>query len=349
MINEYWFNTLNPSGKTLYKNMLNSFSRMRFEVNCGNINPQEILKIYNAVLEDHPELFYLSYKQEMVQSSGFFGVSITLKASSIYSGMQITNYRSGMNNALNKIKADTDKLSTEAEKEKAIVDYFIDNVDYKIDIVYNQNAGECLAKNKAQCSGIARAFKYVCDNLGIWCIVVGGQATDTVSNSTGPHAWNIVRIDGKYYHLDVTSLLNLKSFPVRPKKYPYFNYTDTEIKASHYWSEKTPPCTERFASDNGTQNSANFSSYGVPEGSETNAGGKVCSSLYEVRVGLLDVLNKKRTEFSFNSKINSENDNELMKVLNLAVSSTIKTSTNKVRGASISIRGGFVTISIQYK
>ena len=66
---------------------------------------------------------------------------------------------------------------------------------------FNQNAGTCLVQNKAQCSGIARAIKYLCDYIGLWCIVITGDIDDKATHTVGPHAWNIVRIDGKYYHL----------------------------------------------------------------------------------------------------------------------------------------------------
>lgn len=45
--------------------------------------------------------------------------------------------------------------------------------------------------------GFAMAYKALCDELGIECYVVVG-ALDGI-----PHAWNIVFLEGEYYHLDV--------------------------------------------------------------------------------------------------------------------------------------------------
>ena len=53
------------------------------------------------------------------------------------------------------------------------------------------------------CEGYAKAFKYLCDGLGIDCYLVSG----TMSGGTGAgaHMWNIVRLDNKSYLVDVTN------------------------------------------------------------------------------------------------------------------------------------------------
>jgi transglutaminase/protease-like cytokinesis protein 3 len=45
--------------------------------------------------------------------------------------------------------------------------------------------------------GYAMAYKALCDELGLECYVVQG------TYNARPHAWNIVGIDGSYYHVDV--------------------------------------------------------------------------------------------------------------------------------------------------
>ncbi len=44
--------------------------------------------------------------------------------------------------------------------------------------------------------GFAMAYKILCDLLGLECAVVAGRLDGE------PHYWNIVRIDGDYYHID---------------------------------------------------------------------------------------------------------------------------------------------------
>lgn len=46
------------------------------------------------------------------------------------------------------------------------------------------------------CQAYAYGYMYIMEKLGIECYV-------TSSNAMG-HAWNIIEIDGSYYHVDVT-------------------------------------------------------------------------------------------------------------------------------------------------
>ena len=46
-------------------------------------------------------------------------------------------------------------------------------------------------------------MKVLCDALGIWCMIAvcGNNPEKGIKYR---HTWNIVKIDGQYYHLDVT-------------------------------------------------------------------------------------------------------------------------------------------------
>ena len=50
---------------------------------------------------------------------------------------------------------------------------------------------------------MATASKALCEKLEIECQVVEGQQDKT------PHYWNIICIDGAYYHVDVSELREL--------------------------------------------------------------------------------------------------------------------------------------------
>lgn len=52
------------------------------------------------------------------------------------------------------------------------------------------------------CEGYARALKVLCDEVGIPCVLVDGNAI--AGGSAGPHMWNYVQLDGNWYAMDVT-------------------------------------------------------------------------------------------------------------------------------------------------
>lgn len=55
------------------------------------------------------------------------------------------------------------------------------------------------------CEGYAKAFKVVCDQLQIPCVLEMGNARATPSGAVGLHMWNSIKMpDGKWYGADIT-------------------------------------------------------------------------------------------------------------------------------------------------
>lgn len=93
-------------------------------------------------------------------------------------------------------------------------------------------------KNKCVCEGFAKAFKFLCDKIGLECWVVSGKGSSSIG--AGPHAWNIVRINGYYHHVDVT-WDNQYSDSSAVSNYGYMNLSDDEIAKDHTWNRKHYP------------------------------------------------------------------------------------------------------------
>ena len=78
-------------------------------------------------------------------------------------------------------------------------------------------------------------FQYLLERLGIECIYVVGTAQGQEA-----HAWNIVKCDGEYYHVDATFgdpvFLGAESGEDLPPDIIYYDYlccTDQEILKDH--------------------------------------------------------------------------------------------------------------------
>jgi hypothetical protein len=82
-----------------------------------------------------------------------------------------------------------------------------------------------LLKGRGVCEGIAEAAKLLLDACGIPTLKLSGVARKE-DGSTEPHAWNVVLINGKWYHLDVTFDLTMAGDHIR---YDYFNLSTEEI------------------------------------------------------------------------------------------------------------------------
>lgn len=84
----------------------------------------------------------------------------------------------------------------------------------------------------AVCEGISKTFKYLCDEINIDCLVVGGIAkSDFDKDSFENHSWNKVRIDGEWLHVDVTFDLTLSSFGTI--RHDYFCVSDDRVSVTH--------------------------------------------------------------------------------------------------------------------
>ncbi len=73
------------------------------------------------------------------------------------------------------------------------------------------NAWECISALAGSsgaegpvCEGYARAFKVLCDEMGIPCTLVEGDAAGSSTDIPGGHMWNYVQVDNAWYAVDVT-------------------------------------------------------------------------------------------------------------------------------------------------
>lgn len=95
------------------------------------------------------------------------------------------------------------KQPTAYDKLKYIHDWIVDNTDY-YDKASNTstdvgNAYGVIVEGKGGCGGFARAFQYLAQGLGFDCIIIIGN----VSGNDTLHAWNMVKLNGTWYHTDV--------------------------------------------------------------------------------------------------------------------------------------------------
>lgn len=94
-----------------------------------------------------------------------------------------------------------------------------------------------LLDGRASSMGAALAYKALCDGLGIECIVVRGRLGTL---GTQDHYWNIIGINGDYYHVDIS---RLKSAGVERS----FLLDDARAWGTYMWdSESYPECSGKL-------------------------------------------------------------------------------------------------------
>ncbi len=138
---------------------------------------------------------------------------------------------------------------TDLEKELALHDYLVFNTKYDYENYLKDTVPEeshqpygVLVNKVAVCDGFARTMQILLDIVGIENEFVHGDA-DGEKAWIG-HAWNMVKIDGEYFHLDVT-FDNIdkdgKDIENDSITHTYFNLSDRQISIDHRWEKGIYP------------------------------------------------------------------------------------------------------------
>ncbi len=85
----------------------------------------------------------------------------------------------------------------------------------------------------AVCEGYAKAFGLLMKLAGIECHYVTGLAYNGLYSFGIGHAWNIVKLDGSYYHIDTT--WDDPSWDEDRIRYDYFLISDAQMSLDHEW------------------------------------------------------------------------------------------------------------------
>ena len=211
-----YFSILNDDGKKLYKQIYaNALKYKETFVPVVDVNVDNLLTVIEAVLNDHPELFWLGNSFSYKYNSKNICKQITLT----FNGTQHdkdTFYR-----VANKIIDNAKGFSTDYERELYVHDTLIKMIEYDNNATNNQSAYSALVGGKTVCAGYARAFQYIMMQLGIPTYYVTGTADGE------DHAWNIVKLNDGYYNVDVTWDDELHG------THALFNKTDEEFNEHH--------------------------------------------------------------------------------------------------------------------
>lgn len=118
------------------------------------------------------------------------------------------------------------------EKEIVIIQWLVENCEYeKGDGWENATAYSCIVNGKAQCSGYADAFLQTAKACGL--------NARYIYNSS--HAWNLIELDGDWYHVDVTfeDPIGSNDYGFDKLRNKYINLEDSQIKginSHHTWN-----------------------------------------------------------------------------------------------------------------
>lgn len=223
---EYTFDTtyypyygyLSDDAKTMYKQIYaNALELETSFVPTVELTVNEVVNVINAVYHDHPELFWMEsgYTYKYTEDNTCVHVTLNFNETADH----IEEAKAQFESKANEIIAGASVLAGDYEKEKYVYQALIDCVEYDENVELHQSPYSALVYGKSVCAGYARAFQYIMLELGVPTYYCTGE--------TQGHAWNIIKLDGGYYNVDV-SRADTKTSPER-----YFNRTDEDLRGTH--------------------------------------------------------------------------------------------------------------------
>ncbi len=241
MINDvgYYYSLLNKTQQKAYHAIKTGLLALVPAFPVLRLDAKELADIYFMVRMDCPEIFYtVKYSYRFYADSEH----VEMVPEYLFTKNKIKDHQEAMRSRMKKLARPAEKMN-EKEKEQYIHDFICANVRYdKLKKPYSHEIIGPLGQGVGVCEGIAKTVKMLCQELGIWCIIALSEANPE-KGIKYRHAWNVVRINGAYYHLDATFDNTLgKTGAIR---YDYFNLSDSQIFRDHepvIW--KIPACTD---------------------------------------------------------------------------------------------------------
>lgn len=235
----YYYDKLNKEQQKVYYAMKQGLLNMDESFQVLRINHKELADIYFMVRMDNPQIFWsVTFKYRYYEGSTF----LELIPEYLFTKDKIREHRSAMESRIKKLTKQAEKLD-EKGKQLFVHDFICKNVHYdKLKKEYSHEIIGALGNGVAVCEGIAKAVKALCDELGIWCIIALSE-NNPDKGIKYRHAWNVMKIDGKYYHFDATFDNTLSKNEII--RYDYVNLSDKQVYRDHepaIW--KLPVCED---------------------------------------------------------------------------------------------------------
>ena len=249
----YAFGKLSEDEQEVYLEILEALIHFKENVKLSSCDKELISRVFQCVLNDHPEIFYVDGYSYTEYTLGSILKKITFTGSYRFSPEEVKEKQMQIDNYVNQCLAGMPEDADEYEKVKYVYEYLIHHTDYDAAAKDSQNICSVFLERKSVCQGYAKATQYLLNRAGVFATLVLGE----VVGGEG-HAWNLVRIDGAYYYVDTTwgdasyQAVGGSDYPI--EKIPTINYdylcvTTEQMEQTHTQDNvvEMPECTSMDA------------------------------------------------------------------------------------------------------
>jgi hypothetical protein len=205
-VSTYAYETLTDSEKIWYRDIEQAVGTLAQGVKLSQegisagLDESVVDKIFQSVLNDHPELFYVEGYSCTKYTRGEQTVAVEFTGTYSLDRETILARKQEIEQAVEELLGAAPDSEDDYEKIKYAYETLILSTDYDIESDDNQNIYSVFVGHKSVCQGYAKAFQYLVNRMGVECALVQGKVLETGEG----HAWNLVRSNGSYYYVDTT-------------------------------------------------------------------------------------------------------------------------------------------------
>ena len=234
----YYYKSLTKPQKAVYDALRQGFDALAPAIRIERLENEALADVYTRLKLDEPLLwFVVGYTYRFYPQASH----VELVPEYLFDKQKIREHRQAV---LSRITRLVRPLQGKSAREKAVAihDFILENVRYdKLKKSYSHEIIGALTQGVGVCEGMAKTVKALCDACGVECIVA--LSHDNPDRGVKyRHAWNVVKLEGNWYHVDATFDNSLQR---GVKRYDYFGLDDKRLFRDH---EKLvlplPACTD---------------------------------------------------------------------------------------------------------
>ena len=223
----YYCQHMSKPHQAAYHAMKVGFTALSPCFSVPRLDSSELSSIFFQLRLDCPEIFYVTgFSYRFAHGAE----NVELLPEYLFDKGKVKEHQRALSARVEKLVRPVRGMS-DWEKERYIHDFICENVRYdKLKKPYSHEIIGPLGQGVGVCEGIAKSVKVLCDALGLWCVIAISEANPEAGVKYR-HAWNILKLDGQYYHLDATFDGSLSHDGVVRRD--YFNLDDSRLFRDH--------------------------------------------------------------------------------------------------------------------
>lgn len=240
---DYAYLTLEEEEKKVYGEVLTAILEHRESIEVSTLDKEVLEKVYKAVFADYGGLYWVSGYIYTLHTRNGELTSMEFSPKYTMDYEERKRIQQQIDASVEELLAGISITDSDYEKAKYVFEVLVQNVDYDVSAENSQNIISAFLNRATVCQGYACATQYLLRLLGIQSVIVTGNANGE------SHAWNLVRLNGRYYYMDTTwgnsRYLSNSSEMEKYVNYNYLAITTEEISRTHTIDNSfaLPECT----------------------------------------------------------------------------------------------------------